>query len=210
MLRGAEITQSVDDIAFVVEKCCLRGVGCKEISTACAMLNNFQNIMLNVYYAGFSRIFDKQLENPDKSVSIAQMFVSGETVKLTNINTIPNCCLIIGLNNIATTILNLRHLKENLMKKFEQTYLDCIFHMEFSNLKKAKESQMGIASLNNIEELSIKFKQLLENACEKLCKLFSKDITQNLIKDLSGLDFQITNKQLQEFESHDPFLPMYF
>lgn len=81
VLRGGEITRSVDDIAFVVEKCCLRGVGCREASTTCAMLNNFQSIMLNVYYTGFVRMLDKQVGETDKSISLAQMFASGETLR---------------------------------------------------------------------------------------------------------------------------------
>ena len=67
---------------------------------------------------------------------------------------------------------------------------------------------MGVAALNNIEELSTKFKSLLDSACEKLCSLFSRDIAQ-MVRDLSSLDLCISNKQLQEYETHDPFLPAY-
>ena len=80
-MRGGEITRSVDDIAFVIEKCCIRGVGCREASTTCAMLNNFQSIMVNVYYSGFARILDKQVGDTSKSISLANMFASGDTLR---------------------------------------------------------------------------------------------------------------------------------
>lgn len=81
VLRGGEITRAVDDIAFVVEKCCIRGITCKEISTTCAMLNNFQSIMLSFYFTGFVRMLDRQVGDVDKGISIGQIFGSGESIK---------------------------------------------------------------------------------------------------------------------------------
>ncbi len=68
----------------------MRGVGSKEISTACAMMNNLQNIMLNIYLNSFSKMLEKQLEDPEKAVSLAQMFGAGESLRLSPTPTVSN------------------------------------------------------------------------------------------------------------------------
>eukprot|EP00826_Nyctotherus_ovalis_P005035 TRINITY_DN11128_c0_g1_i9.p1 TRINITY_DN11128_c0_g1~~TRINITY_DN11128_c0_g1_i9.p1 ORF type:complete len:179 (+),score=4.40 TRINITY_DN11128_c0_g1_i9:404-940(+) len=95
------------------------------------MLNNFQSIMLNVYYTGFGRILDKQVGETDKSISLAQMFASGETLRFAPGYSVANTskrrvtlALIIALNNLATTVQNLKLLRENVEKKLRQTYTE--------------------------------------------------------------------------------------
>ncbi len=68
---------------------------------------------------------------------------------------------------------------------------------------------MGIAALHNIEEIATKFKSLLDYCCEKACSLFARDMGM-MIRDLASVDLNITNKQLQDYENRDPFLPAYY
>jgi hypothetical protein len=67
---------------------------------------------------------------------------------------------------------------------------------------------MCLTAVGCIEELITKFTELMNLYCEKVCEVLSKDVS-NIIKEIGGLNLTITNKQLQDLETHDPFLPGY-
>jgi len=67
---------------------------------------------------------------------------------------------------------------------------------------------MCLTAVGCIEEVIVKFTELMNLYCEKVCEVLSKDVF-NIIKEIGGLNLTITNKQLQDLETHDPFLPGY-
>eukprot|EP00826_Nyctotherus_ovalis_P005034 TRINITY_DN11128_c0_g1_i4.p4 TRINITY_DN11128_c0_g1~~TRINITY_DN11128_c0_g1_i4.p4 ORF type:complete len:104 (+),score=19.78 TRINITY_DN11128_c0_g1_i4:73-384(+) len=71
-----------------------------------------------------------------------------------------------------------------------------------------RESQMCLTAVGCIEELIAKFTELMNMYCERVCEVFSKDISI-IVKEIGGLNLTITNKQLQDLETHDSFLPGY-
>lgn len=71
-----------------------------------------------------------------------------------------------------------------------------------------RESQMCLTAVGCIEELIAKFTELMNTYCERVCEVVSKDVSV-VVKEIGGLNLTITNKQLQDLETHDPFLPGY-
>eukprot|EP01134_Creolimax_fragrantissima_P003887 CFRG3887T1 len=197
---GQMTSTMIDDVFFVVQKCCNRALQTHMIDCICAVLNNANSVLEN----DFTGILQRNLAT-GVSDTMSQ-FLSGHG-DLKNVlekvqrkmDTSTNNQLsqyLVHLNNVETSETYLAKLQSALMTQFAH----------FSTTHSEKEKLKGTACLEDMKAISKSYSRVLADAWKKL---FSKTVFPMLktaCEAMQTVNYVISLQDLNFYEVNDPFV----
>ncbi|KNC85325.1 hypothetical protein SARC_02507 [Sphaeroforma arctica JP610] len=196
---GQMTSTMIDDVFFVVQKCCNRALQTHMIGCICAVLNNANSVLENDFTAVLQRNLTTGVGD-----TMSQFFSTGDfknvlekvqrKMDTSAVNQISQ--YLVHLNNVETSGQYLLKLQGGLKTQFAQ----------FASSHSEKDKQKGLACLDDMLIIQKCYNRVLSEAWKKM---FSKTVFPVLIsacEAMQSVDYVISLQDLNFYEVNDPFV----
>eukprot|EP00742_Colponemidia_sp_Colp-10_P011072 GILJ01012250.1.p1 GENE.GILJ01012250.1~~GILJ01012250.1.p1 ORF type:complete len:459 (+),score=92.43 GILJ01012250.1:171-1379(+) len=174
----------VDDVFWILSKCCRRSLSTADVKAAGAILMDIQDLLMTKYYP----VLQKRVNQIKKDPYFTSRPVNGQ-------HTGKGGVYLCYLNNADVSMDYLTKLQTELEQEFDSTFE----HVEDSS------KQLFKASLGTFQDVSGSLQRLLQAGQESVLQLVLPQLASHL-QSFAGISYDLTEEEYAEMELHDPFV----